>query len=303
VTASGGRDRPVRSTLRVAGREVTLLRGGLFEDGGGRHQRGEGGDGGRGGGGGTLLYLHGLCDIHAVWPGEEWTEFLGALASRFDVVAPALPGYNGSTGLEELDDVEDYVFHLVDLCAAAGIDGPVHVVGHSLGGWFATELALRRPELVARLVLVDPLGVHVRGVEVPPFFGAVAPRGIGGAGEARRLLFAEPDGPVAAGALPDAMSTEQQLLWFAGLAGAARLGWKAPHFQSRKLTGRLGRVRVPTLVVRGERDLLVPAEAGRSWAESVPGARLVEIPGAGHCLPLEQPDVAAEVESFLNRAG
>ena len=48
--------------------------------------------------------------------------------------------------------------------------------------------------MVRRLVLIDPLGVHVRGVEVPPFFGAVAPRGIGGAGEARRLLFAEPGG-------------------------------------------------------------------------------------------------------------
>jgi len=278
VGAAGERPDPERSTRRVAGRDVTLLRGG---------------------GGGTLLYLHGLCDVHAVWPGDDWTGFLAALAARFDVVAPALPGYNASTGLEELDDVEDYVFHLVDLCDAVGVETPVAVVGHSLGGWFAAELALRRPDLVARVVLLAPLGVHVRGVEVPPFFGAVAPRGIGGAGEARSLLFARPDGPVATGALPDTMTTEQQLLWFAVLAGAARLGWKAPHFQSRKLTERLGRVRVPTLVVRGEQDRLVPAEAARTWAGSIPGARLVEIPDAGHCLPLERPDLAPEVESFL----
>jgi len=285
VTAPRGGAGPVRSTLRVSGRDVTLLRGG--------------GGGGGTGAGGTLLYLHGLCDIHAVWPGDEWTGFLSRLAARFDVVAPALPGYNSSTGLEELDDVEDYVYHLGDVCDAAGLDEPVAVIGHSLGGWFAAELALRRPDLVARLVLLDPLGVHVRGVEIPPFFGAVAPRGIGGAGEARSLLFAEPDGPVATGALPDTMTTDRQLLWFAGLAGAARLGWKAPHFQSRKLTERLGRVRVPTQVVRGQHDRLVPAEAGRTWADSVPGASLVEILGSGHCLPLERPDVAAEVESFL----
>jgi pimeloyl-ACP methyl ester carboxylesterase len=285
VTAPEGGAGPVRSTLRVSGRDVTLLRGG---------------GGGRGGGGVTLLYLHGLCDIHAVWPGDEWTAFLSRLAARFDVVAPALPGYNASTGLDELDDVEDYVFHLADVCEAAGLDQPVAVVGHSLGGWFATELALRRPDVVARLVLLGPLGVHVRGIDVPPFFGAVAPRGIGGAGEARSLLFADPDGPVATGALPDFMTTDQQLLWFAGLAGAARLGWKAPHFQNRKLTQRLGRLRVPSRVVRGEHDRLVPAEAGRTWAASVPGASLVEIPDAGHCLPLERPDVAAaEVESFL----
>ena len=96
------------------------------------------------------------------------------------------------------------------------------------------------------------------------------------------------------------MTTPQQLLWFAGLAGAARLGWKAPHFQSRKLTQRLGRVRVPTLVVRGREDVLVSDEAGRAWARSIPGARLVEVTGAGHCLVLEQPGVAAEVEGFVD---
>jgi pimeloyl-ACP methyl ester carboxylesterase len=65
------------------------------------------------------------------------------------------------------------------------------------------------------------------------------------------------------------------------------------------LTERLGRLRVPTLVVRGVHDQLVPAEAARAWAGSVPGARVVEVPGVGHCLALEHPDVADEVEGFL----
>jgi pimeloyl-ACP methyl ester carboxylesterase len=280
MTVLDRRAGPVRSTLEVGGRDVTLLRGGE---------------------GRPLLYLHGLCDIHATWAGETWTPFLDELAASFDVLAPALPGYNASTGLEDFDDVEDYVWHLVDLLQATAL-GQIDVVGHSLGGWFAAELALRRPDLIRRLVLVAPLGIHVGGLEIPPFFGAVAPRGIGGAGEARRLLFADPEGPVALAALPDVMTTEHQLLWFSGLAGAARLGWKAPHFQSRKLTERLGRVRVPTLVLGGRRDLLVPAEAARAWtagAGSIPGSRLTEIPDAGHCLALERPDSAAEVQGFL----
>ncbi len=275
--ATGRAIDPTRTTLTVSGRDVALLRGGA---------------------GPVVVYLHGLCDVHAAYAGEQWTPFLARLAASFDVIAPALPGYSASAGLEDFDDVEDYVWHLADLCDALGLSN-VDVVAHSLGGWFAAELALRRPELIRRLVLIGPLGVHVRGIEVPPFFGAVAPRGIGGAGEARHLLFADPEGPVALDVLPDVMTTEQQLLWFGGLAGAARLGWKAPHFQSRKLTERLGRVQVPILVLRGEHDLLVPPEAARTWVGSVPGARLLEVPGAGHCLPLERPEVAAEVEGFL----
>ena len=69
--------------MAVSGRDVTLVRGGA---------------------GPRLLYLHGLCDIHAVWAGEQWTPFLARLAASFDVVAPALPGYNASAGLEDFDD-------------------------------------------------------------------------------------------------------------------------------------------------------------------------------------------------------
>jgi pimeloyl-ACP methyl ester carboxylesterase len=253
----------------------------------------------RGGTGRPLLYLHGLCDVHAVWRAEPWTPFLAQLATRRSVVAPALPGYHGTTGLETIDDVEDMVWFLADVLRAVGA-GPLDVVGHSLGGWFAAELALRRPELVRRLALVAPLGVHVQGDDVPPFFGAVAPRGVGGMGEARRLVFADPEGSEARSALPDVMTDEQQLQWYGGLAGAARLGWKAPHFQSRKLTARLPRITPPTLVVRGVSDVLMTGEAARTWVEGVPHARLVEVPHAGHCLPLEWPDVAAEVGGFLD---
>lgn len=268
---------PQRSATSVSGRDVTLLVGGD---------------------GDPVVYLHGLCDIHASFDGTVWTTFLSRLAERFTMYAPALPGYNGSTGTLEFDDVEDYVWHLVDLFDALGLERP-DIVAHSLGGWFAAELALRRPDRVGRLVLLAPLGLHVPGLEIPSFFGAVAPRGVGGFGEARRMLFADPDGEAAIAALPDGMDAEQQLLWFGGLAGAARLGWKAPHFQSRQLARRLARIGVPTLVVRGEQDLLVPESAGQAWVDHMPAAQFSEVPDTGHCLPLEWPEVAGEVEGFL----
>ncbi len=267
--------------LSVAGRQVTLTRGGA---------------------GRPVLYLHGLCDLHSALDGRELTPFLAAMAatSAAEVLAPALPGYGGSSGLEDMHDVEDYVFHLTDLLDGFGAD-PLDVIGHCFGGWLAAELALRRPDRVRRLVLVAPLGLHVPGLEVPPAFGALAPRGVGGFAEARRLLFADPEGAAALAALPDGMGQDQQLRWFGGLAGAARLGWKAPHFQSRRLSARLGRITVPSLVLRGEQDLLVPEVAGRAWVEGIPVAEMAEVPDAGHALVLEWPEVASEAAAFLTR--
>jgi len=252
------------------------------------------------GAGRPLLYLHGLCDVHSAWPGSEPTPFVAGLAERFDVAAPALPGYSGGAPVSALHDMEDYVFHLTDLLGGLGWE-QVDVVGHSLGGWLAAELALRRPERVARLALLSPLGLHVAGVEVPPVFGALAPRGIGGFGESRRLLFADAEGEAALRVLPDGMAEADQLRWFTGLAGAARLGWKAPHFQSRRLAERLHRITVPTLLVVGEQDVLVPETAARAWVEGLAAADLFEVPDAGHCLTLEWPEGASEVAAYLWR--
>lgn len=258
----------------------------------------------RAGGGPPLLYLHGLCgDVHATWAPDAPTTFLGGLARDHEVWAPALPGYPGGADLLRFSEVEDYAFHLCDVLEALGL-GQVDLVGHSLGGWLAAELALRHPARFGRLVLLGPLGLYVPEVEVPLFFGAVAPRGIGGFGEGRALLFAEPDGPAALGALPDDMGPDHQLRWFGGLAGAARLGWRAPHFQSRKLRARLRRIGVPTLIVHGADDRLVPPAAVGAWVEGLPGARAQCLVGAGHCVVAERPvEASGAVAAFLHGAG
>ena len=252
--------------------------------------------------GAAVVYLHGLCDVHALVPPEPLTPFVAGLAAGRRVVFPALPGYPGSDPLGRFHDVEDYVFHLGDLVQALELGGgDLALVGHSIGGWLAAELALRRPELVARLVLLAPLGLHVPGAEVPPVFGSLAPRGLGGLDEPRRMLFGDADGAAATAALPDAMTEDQQLRWFGGLAGAAALGWKAPHFQSRRLAARLHRIAAPTLLVCGGRDRLVPGPVSRAWAESLPHAELVQVPEAGHAIVLEHPELSQGVETFLGR--
>jgi pimeloyl-ACP methyl ester carboxylesterase len=282
--ASGGGASPdiecVLDTLEVDGRQVLVASAGADA---------------------PVLYLHGLCDLHSLAPPATFTGLLSGLAERRRVVSPALPGYPGSSPLGRFHDVEDYVFHLADVVEALELGANLALVGHSIGGWLAAELALRRSQLVARLVLLAPLGLHVPGVEIPSLFGAVAPRGLGGMDEPRQLFFASAEGAVANAALPDTMTEDQQLRWFGGLAGAAALGWKAPHFQSRRLAARLGRIAMPTLLVCGEHDRLVPAPVSRTWVESLPDAELVQVPDAGHALVLERPSLSGTVADFLER--
>jgi pimeloyl-ACP methyl ester carboxylesterase len=271
-------DRPV-SAVTVAGRRVELARLG----------RGD-----------PLLYLHGLADVHSAFPPDPPTRLLDDLARSATVVAPALPGYAGSDGLGPGADVEDYAFHLADLLDEIGI-GPVDVVAASFGGWLAAELALRHPHRVRRLVLAAPLGLHVREAPGVLFFGAAAPRGVGGFGEVRGVLFADPEGRVALDALPDEMPRERALRWFGGLGGAAALGWPAPQLCDPKLGGRLDRIGMPTLVVWGADDRVAPVGQATAWQRGLPDVRLEVIDGAGHALSLEEPDqLAALARDFLH---
>jgi pimeloyl-ACP methyl ester carboxylesterase len=262
----------------VNGRQVTLWRAGTGQ---------------------PLLYLHGLADVHSALPPEPPTPLLDGLANGADVLAPALPGYAGSDPLGPRGDVEDAAFHLADLLDQLGL-ARVDVVGASLGGWLAAEFALRHPARVRRLALVAPLGLDVPDARGELFFGAAAPRGVGGLGEVRGLLFADPEGPAALDALPDDLPRDRALRWFGGLAGAAALGWTAPQLCNPKLAGRLGRISAPTLLVWGGRDRVAPVAQAEVWRGGLPEARLEVLDSAGHVLGLEDPArVGAMVQAFL----
>ncbi|MFT7602378.1 MAG: pimeloyl-ACP methyl ester carboxylesterase, partial [Acidimicrobiales bacterium] len=105
-----------------------------------------------GGDGAPMLYLHGF-ERH---PGDA--PFLRRLAEEHAVLAPELPGFGTSTGFEYIKDLTDLVLVYRTVVENWGV-GPVDVVGHSLGAMVAAELAALCPELVRRLVLVDPFGV------------------------------------------------------------------------------------------------------------------------------------------------
>jgi pimeloyl-ACP methyl ester carboxylesterase len=248
----------------------------------------------RGGGGPALVYLHSATGESAMAPAV-----LDDLAGSFEVVAPMFPGFGESEGIEAIDGPEDAAFCLVDLIDTLGLERP-HVMGTSLGGWLAAELAVRWPERLGRLVLVNPVGLHVPGAPIKEIFGRDP-------GELAGDLFADPDHPLAVAMRQMAELSRQgaeipfELVRpvLQSLAATARIGWN-PYLHDPKLPGRLHRVTNPVLLVRGAEDRLVPPAHVARYAELLPDARVEEVPGAGHLLPLEKPaELAALVRAFL----
>ena len=184
------------------------------------------------------------------------------LGARHRVYAPVHPGFGASEGLEEIESMEDLVFHAVDVLDALGLER-VDVVGLSLGGWLAAELALRHPGRVNRLVLVDAAGTRVPGVVREDLFMASPAK-------ARQLLFADPTSALAAELVPDVPAPERLEAALRGREAAARLLWN-PHVQYRKLTSRLGRIKAPTLVVWGRRIACCRWRWARPISEASPG--------------------------------
>jgi pimeloyl-ACP methyl ester carboxylesterase len=248
----------------------------------------------RGGSGPALVYLHSATGESAMAPAV-----LEELAESFEVVAPMFPGFGESEGIESIDGPEDAAFALADLIDALGLVRP-HVMGTSLGGWLAAEVAVRWPERLGRLVLVNPVGLHVEGAPVKEIFGRDP-------GELAGDLFADPAHPLAVAMRQMADLARQGVEVpfevvkpvLQSLAATARIGWN-PYLHDPKLPARLHRVANPVLLVRGADDRLVPPAHVARYAELLPDARVEVVAGAGHLLPLEKPaELAALVREFL----
>jgi pimeloyl-ACP methyl ester carboxylesterase len=237
----------------------------------------------RGGRGAPLLVLH------PEYASNRWFPYHDNLAARFQVLAPDHPGFGQSDRPEWLEGIDDVVFHYVDLLDTLGIQR-VSIVGTSLGGWVAAELAVARPEQVHRLILVGAAGIKVDGADrFDVFLHPIE--------ETLRHLFHDPSR--AAQLLPTEFGPDVIVRGYREAATLARLSWN-PYLYNPKLARRLRRIVAPTLIVWGEEDTFLPPAYGEAYAQLIPGATLRTIPQCGHLVPFEQTELFTQhVTQFL----
>ncbi len=234
----------------------------------------------RGGQGRPLLYLHG-----ALAEGI-WLPHLTALAQRYELHVPAHPGFLGSEGIDEIRDVEDLVYHYLaylDLMGWSSVD----IVGLSLGGWIAAEIAARYPSRVSGLVLTDAVGIWVPETPIKDIFALDTryPE------QLPDMFFHDTSGPLAQALAqaPREMSDEMLTIFMNSFAATAKIGWN-PLLHDPRLESLLPRVSARTLCLWGANDQIVPPVYAEKFAKLIPGAELRMIPECGHLPPLEKPE-------------
>ncbi|HEY7246142.1 MAG TPA: alpha/beta hydrolase [Xanthobacteraceae bacterium] len=232
-----------------------------------------------------LLLLHGAQGLNWEEPG------LDALASRFDVIAPDHPGFGRSGDSELVDDVRDLALFYRDLLDTLDLDR-VHVVGLCIGGWAALEMAVPSSARFKSLVLVNSAGIRVEGVPRGDMF-------VCSEDDLLKLLFAR-DG--AAEWLERWHATpELEDIYDRNRAAAAKLSW-SPRLCNPKLDRWLHRIDVPTHIVWGEENRLIPPAYGQALKHLIAGSTVATVPGCAHLLHIEEPQVFADqVCGFIHR--
>jgi pimeloyl-ACP methyl ester carboxylesterase len=221
----------------------------------------------------------------------------GALlsAAHYRVIVPVHPGFDGTPRPAGLSTMAGLAAVYASLLRELDLSG-VCVIGNSIGGWVAAELALAESAApgspVGSVVLVDAAGLHIDGAPVPDFFSLTLD-------QVAELSYYNPD---AFRIDPAALPPERAAAMTAN--SGALLEYAGTAMADPGLLGRLPAITLPVLVVWGAADRMIPVEHGKAYADGIPGARLRMISKAGHLPQLETAEeLLAAVREFTACAG
>ena len=225
----------------------------------------------RGGSGQPLLFLHGASGAPVILP------FMEKLAERFEVLVPEHPGYGLSDEPEWLENIHDVAYFYLDFLRSLQLD-KVTLVGSSMGGWMAMEMAVRDTSRIGSLVLVAPAGIRAPGVEPADIF-LLPPEEV-----VRRLFF---DPKLAAARLAEPMTPEALDMSLKNRHTTARLAWE-PRLYDPNLPKWLHRIDVPVKIIWGKEDRILPAAFADHYRKLFPKADIEIVPDCGHLPHVER---------------
>ncbi len=236
----------------------------------------------RGGKGSPLIVLH--HDIGTL----EKLDIYDTLAQSHDVVIPHYAGWGKSPRAEWMRSVRDIAVQMQAVSAELGLEKPA-LLGLGFGGWVAAEMATMSPKALSKLVMAGPFGIK-------PNEGFILDQAIISYIDYPQAFFHDRK---AFTAHYGDVTTDQLEAWDICREMCFRTAWK-PYMYSQTLPHLLGSVKVPSLIVWGEHDKVIPPSTANQWKTALPNAKLEIVKGSGHAVEMEKPaELAKLIAGFL----
>ena len=227
-----------------------------------------------------VVFFHGAGTIDGFDFAESWT-------NKYRVIAPYHPGFGESGDDPHLSEMQDYVMHYLELFDAMKLDR-FNLVGLSLGGYLAAKFASQHGHRVKKLALIAPAGM------IDPQHPMIDVLAVPGE-QVPGLLVSNFD--VLKKRLPEKPDLDFMGERYREATTVARLLWEHPG--DPKFMRYLHRVKMPTMIVWGEEDKVIPVQQTETWRKFIPNADIKIYKGAGHLVHLEKPEAVEALGNFL----
>tara|TARA_B100000315_G_scaffold259672_1_gene316598 strand:- start:336 stop:1118 length:783 start_codon:yes stop_codon:yes gene_type:complete len=227
----------------------------------------------------VVLFLHGAGAAGS----NPFEPMLERLNSSFHVIVPEHPGYGYSDKPDWIKSIPDVAYFYLDFLEQMDLSD-IHLIGNSMGGWIACEIAIRNTQRLQSLTLIGSVGINIEGVSPPMYLFDKTPEEI--------MRLALTDEKIIEELLSIQPSEEQEKINARNMETAAQYV-STPY--SDGLHNWLHRIDVPTLILAGDGDDLVSPEYLREFEKRIPNSKMSILEDCGHIPSLERPDLLNSV--------